>query len=130
VKLLAILERVDPKTLGVEELLALAAVLATGLAALGTARPRTPRMNLAVGGDDANTAIAADVGDDTTGTEHAVEVDTALDEVDWWFKDNQPDSERIRQAWVETLMLTPDEIPEFNEWWRTRPGLSRGLKEK
>jgi hypothetical protein len=35
VKLLTVLERVDPKTLGVDELLALAAVLADGLAALG-----------------------------------------------------------------------------------------------
>jgi hypothetical protein len=35
VKLLTIIERVDPKPLGVEELLALAAVLADGLAALG-----------------------------------------------------------------------------------------------
>jgi len=33
--LLAILERVDSKTLGVEELLALAAVLADGLVAMG-----------------------------------------------------------------------------------------------
>ena len=35
VKLLTILERVDPKTFGVEELLALTVVLKAGLAALG-----------------------------------------------------------------------------------------------
>jgi hypothetical protein len=73
----------------------------------------------ALGWGDMRCACCGDKS--ATGTEHAVEVDTALDEVDWWFKDNQPDSEQIRQAWVETLMLTPDEIPEFNEWWwRTR----------
>jgi hypothetical protein len=36
VKLLTILERVDPKTSGVEELLALAGVVEAGLASLGS----------------------------------------------------------------------------------------------